>query len=227
MHTKEDDVNGQQEKTTAERGDLDRLIGALRDEGVEKGRREAERIVEEAKRQAAGIVEEARTESEALVAEAHRKAKETNDRLEQQLTLALRDFLLKAKAQLEELIAIKPLREKAKEAFADPQFMKKLIAEIVQAYLKRADAPQSHQIQITIPKEMREEFVTEWIKLMRDELHLHAGLHTERGLHGFKLSAEGAGGELVVDDESIIELLRPFISERFHYLLNEGKLPKD
>ena len=207
------------------KGELDRLIGALKEEGVRKGEQEADRIVANAKKEAAGIVEEARTEADAVVGEAHAKAKATLERLEQQLSLALRDFLLKAKGQLEDLIALKPLKEKAEEAFSDPEFIKKLVYEIISAYAKREIAQEARHLHITVPEKMKSEFVKEWIVMMRSELKMSATLHSEEGLLGFKIYAEREGGQLVVDADSLMEMLRPFVSERFHYILDKGKLP--
>jgi V/A-type H+-transporting ATPase subunit E len=207
------------------KGELDRLIGALKEEGVRKGEEEADRIVANARKEAAGIVEGARTEADAIVGEAHTKAQTTLERLEQQLSLALRDFLLKAKGQLEDLIALKPLREKAAKAFSDPEFIKKLVYEIISSYAKREIAQEARHLHITVPEKMRSEFIKEWITMMRSELKVSATLHAEEGLLGFKISAEGEGGQLVVDADSLMDTLKPFVSERFHYILDQRKLP--
>ena len=209
-----------------EKGELDRLIGALKEEGVKKGEQEADRIVANAKKEAAEIVEGARTEADAIVGEAHAKSQVTLERLEQQLSLALRDFLLKAKVQLEDLIALKPLRERAAKAFSDPEFIKKLVYEIISSYAKREIAQEARHLHITVPEKMRGEFIKEWITMMRSELKMSATLHSEEGLLGFKIYAEGEGGQLVVDADSLVEMLRPFVSERFHYILDKGTLPK-
>lgn len=212
-------------QSTENKGELNRLIGALKEEGVKKGEQQADQIVANARKEAARIVEEARTEADAIVGEAHSKAQTTLERLEQQLSLALRDFLLKAKGQLEDLIALKPLREKAAEAFTDPAFVKKLVYEIISSYAKREIAQEARHLHITIPEKLEREFVKEWIAMMRSELKMSATLHTEEGLLGFKIYAEGEGGQLVVDADSLVETLRPFVSERFHYILDQRKLP--
>lgn len=207
--------------------ELSKLINALRDEGVDKGRKEADDIIEEAKKEAARIVEGARSEADGIVEGAHAKSKTTLDQLEQQLTLALRDFLLKAKVKLEKLIALKPLHEKATEALSDVNFLKKLINEIVAASIDGGDDKGSRGVHVTIPEGVKKDFVNEWIKMMKNELNVSAIVSEEAKLVGFKMRMDDQGGELIVDPDSIIEVLRPLVSEKFRYILDSGKLPKE
>ena len=211
-------------KKTSSNAELSNLINALRDEGVDKGRREADDIVEEAKKEAARIVEAARSEADGIVEDAHAKSKKILNQLDQQLALAIRDFLLKAKVKLEKLIALKPLREKASEALSDPDFLKKLIYEIV-ASSGKDDGNKS--VHVTIPEEMKKDFVDEWINMMRNELNVSAIISEEAKLVGFKMTMSGQGGELIVDPDSIVGVLRPLVSEKFRYILDSGNLPKE
>ncbi len=203
------------------------LIDALKQEGIDRGREESDAIVADAKREATRIVEEARTEAERILETAQAEAAETMRHLDQQLTLALRDFLLKVRGELTTLVALEPLRKKVDEAFADPDFIKKLIDEIITGFAKRESSQQAQHLNITIPKGMEGAFIKEWIRLMRDKLNVPATLHAEAGLSGFKLSAEGVGGELIVDTNAIIEELKPFVSERFRSILDRGELPTE
>ncbi len=202
-------------------GELSGLIKSLREEGVERGRMEADRIAQEARADASRIVNDARTEAERIVEEARTRAADTMKHLEQQMSLALRDLLLKARAELTELVALKPLRRAAEDAFADPEFIKKLISTMLSTYARSQAAHESRLIHITIPEEMKDAFVKEWMSMMRGELKVQATLHAEKGLKGFRLFTEGSGGELVVDAASMIEVLRPFVSERFREILDE------
>jgi V/A-type H+/Na+-transporting ATPase subunit E len=213
------------DNTSSSNSELSKLISALRDEGVDKGRKEADDIIEEAKKEAARIVESARSEADKIVESAHAKSKTTLDQLEQQLTLALRDFLLKAKVKLEKLIALKPLREKAAEALSDVNFLKKLINEIVAASVG-GDAD-SKGVHVTVPEGVKKEFIGEWVKMMQNELNVTAIVSEEAKLVGFKMRMDDQGGELIVDPDSIIEVLRPLVSEKFRYILDSGKLPKE
>jgi len=207
--------------------ELEKIIGALKKDGVEKGREEAEGIVASAKKEAAGILDEARTEAERVMKDAMQKAQTTHERLETQLDLALRDFLLKARGELEELVALDPLRGAADKAMSDPDFMKKLIYEMLASYTRSEAAHESRNVHITIPEKMKSNFVKEWIEMMREKLKVIATVQGEKGLLGFKISSDEEGGTHITDSESIVEALRPFISEKFQYMLDKKVLPED
>jgi F0F1-type ATP synthase membrane subunit b/b' len=205
------------------KGELAELVGALKQEGVQKGREEGGRIVSEGRREAAKIVEEARHEADRIVEEAKGKANATMSNLDQQMSLALRDTLLKAKDELTELVAMHPLREATDKALSDPEFIKKLIFEIISRYVKsRTAGGVKEELHIVIPEEMKGQFVKEWVAMMRSELETHATLHAEKGFKGFRLFTEAGGGELVVDTDSMLDVMRPFVSERFRRILDEG-----
>ncbi len=53
--------------------------------------------------------------------------------------------------------------------------------------------------------------------MMHQELASDPILHMQEGLKGFRLSMQERG-EVVVDDESLMESLRPFITEKFQGL---------
>jgi V/A-type H+-transporting ATPase subunit E len=205
------------------KGELAELIGALKEEGVDKGREEADRIVGESRREAAKIVGEARHEADRIIEGAKGKANATMANLDQQMSLALRDMLLKAKDELTELVALRPLREATDKALSDPEFIKKLIFEIISRYVESRTAKGiKEELHIVIPEDMEGQFVKEWVTMMRSELKTQATLHTDKGFKGFKLFTEGGGGELIVDTDSMLEVMRPFVSERFRRILDEG-----
>lgn len=205
------------------KGELAELVGALKEEGVDKGREEADRIISGSRGEAAKIVQEARREADRIIEEAKGKANATMSNLDQQMSLALRDMLLKAREELTELIALRPLREATDKVLSDPEFIKKLIFEIISSYVKSRTAKGvKEELHIVIPEEMKGQFVKEWVAMMRNELETHATLHTEKGFKGFKLFTEAGGGELVVDTDSMLEVMRPFVSERFRRILDEG-----
>jgi len=201
--------------------ELAKLIDSVKQDGVARGREEAEKIISKAKADAAKLINDARSEGDAIVEEAHHKSAAVMRNLDQQMSLALRDLVLKAKGELEDLIALEPLRRRVKEALADPEFIKKLIFKIISEFAKNRTSHELGQLHIVIPEEMKEQFMKEWFAMMRSDLNVHAALHAEKGMKGFKLFTEESGGELIVDTDSMMEVLKPFVSERFRRMLDE------
>lgn len=201
--------------------ELAKLIEAVKDQGVDRGREAAAGIVSGAKSDAAKIVDEARSEAERIVEEAHKKSAEMMHNLDRQMSLAMRDLILKAKNDLEDLVALGPVRRRVKDAVSDPEFIKKLIFRIVSDYAKHRMAQDQKQLHIVIPEDMKEQFMKEWLGMLHSDLDVHATLHAEKRLNGFKLFREGGGGELIVDADSMVEVMRPFVSDRFRRILDE------
>jgi vacuolar-type H+-ATPase subunit H len=201
--------------------DLAQLIEVLHTQGVNKGREEGAGVVAEAQREAARILEETRKHAEEITEQAQSRSRETLAHLHQQMQLALRDLLLKAREELTELVALRPLRKETDRALTDPDFLKKVIAGMIEAYARSATSRESRHLSITVPEELKGSFVKEWLALARRDLDVPTTLHAEQGLHGFKIVREGGGGQLVVNSASIIDALRPFVSERFHALLDQ------
>jgi len=199
--------------------ELARLIEAVKEEGVGKGREARDRMISEAKADAAKIVGDARDEADRIVEDAHNRSAAVMKNLDQQMSLAMRDLILKAKNELEELVALKPLRKEVAGAMSDPEFMKKLIFRIISDFTKQWTSKKQSQLHIVIPEDMKKKFLKEWLAMMRSDLDVYATLHTEKGLKGFRLFREGGGGELIVDTDSMIDIMRPFVSERFRRIL--------
>jgi V/A-type H+-transporting ATPase subunit E len=201
--------------------ELARLIEAVKDEGVGKGREARDRMISDAKADAAKIVGDARDEADRIVSDAHNRSTAVMKNLDQQMSLAMRDLILKAKNELEELVALRPLRKQVAGAMSDPEFMKKLIFRIISDFTKQRTSKEQSQLHIVIPEDMKKEFMKEWLAMMRSDLDVHATLHAEKGLEGFKLFREGGGGELIADTDSMIDIMGPFVSERFRRILEQ------
>lgn len=76
---------------------LQQLTQKLYDEGLEKGRAEAERLVAEAKTQAAAIVEEARNQAAGIVKQAEAKAEDVAKNTLTEISLAGKQAVSKSR----------------------------------------------------------------------------------------------------------------------------------
>ena len=89
---------------------LQELTKKLYDEGLEKGRAEADRLVGEAKNEAAKIVAEARAQAEEIVKKARDKAEDVEKNTMTEITLAGKQAAAKIKSEIASMIvAIKEM----------------------------------------------------------------------------------------------------------------------
>ena len=102
---------------------LQQLTQKLYDEGLEKGRAEADRLVAEAKKEAAKIVAEARAQAEDIVRKAQDKAEDVEKNTMTEISLAGKQAAAKIKSEIAAMIVAKSTAAGVREAVMDPAFM--------------------------------------------------------------------------------------------------------
>ena len=115
--------------------DLENITNVLREKGIQKGQAEADRIVEEAKEKAASILKDAEEEKAGIIEAARKEGEDLDKQFQSQMKLTGRDFVLGLHKTLEETLALKPLRDAARDALSESDFIKKLIGSMVAQYV--------------------------------------------------------------------------------------------
>ena len=109
---------------------LQQLTQKLYDEGLEKGRAEAERLVSEAKSEAAKIIADAKAEAEAIVKAAEAKAEDTAKNSMTEIALAGKQAVARIKEEISSLIAAESTFSAVKAANLDPEFVKAMLLSV-------------------------------------------------------------------------------------------------
>ena len=197
---------------------LAQIIEAVKSEAEVK----SEEIVNKGKTEAQKIVDSAQKEAESIIGNAKRDAERTHSEVMSQLRLAARDFILQLKEELEDLLALAPLRKGVAEAMVDPEFMKKLVMALVIEYGKGEGAAPGDQITITVPAAIQQDFDAELPSMFKDALKGgHPLLEGSDRLEGFTFT-DGDTGEIVITPEAIVESVKPYVLNKFHSLLEEA-----
>jgi len=197
---------------------LVQIIEAVKSEAEAK----SEEIVNKGKAEAQEIIDSARKEAESITGNAKRDAERTHSEVMSQLRLAARDFVLQLKEELEELLALSPLRKGVAEAMVDPEFMEKLVMAMVTEYGKGEGAAPGGQITITVPAAMQQELAAELPAMFKDALKGgHPLLEGSDRLEGFTFT-DGDAGEIMITPETIVESVKPYVLEKFHSLLESA-----
>ena len=119
---------------------LQELTDKLFQEGLEKGRAEAENLVAEAKSNAAKIVAEAEARAAEIVAAAETKAVDIEKNAMTEISLAGKQAVAKIKAEIENLIVAKCAGEGVKSANLDPAFIKDMLLAVANGWNNGAKA---------------------------------------------------------------------------------------
>lgn len=178
---------------------IEALIARLHGEGVESGRREAERLVAQARAAAAEILARAHAEADALRAQARAAAEAEREAVVHAFDLAKRDALLALKDELCVQLAGRLRRLVARE-IADPDLLRQTVLAAVGSDALPGDA---------------ERLLGEATRSLFEE---GAGPDAARGGVRFRL----ADGDVVVEvtDATLAQLLAEHLMPRFRARLD-------
>ena len=216
---------------------VDNLIARLRDEGVEKGRAEADRLIEEAQKRKAQILEEAEQEAQRRKDEAQKEVARMKETADQALHTAARDTVLSLRQQMMARFT-EDIRRLVSQELREEDVFKRLILAIAGRAREALDESGESEATIVLPRQPPglEEIRKNPDKLREDELSrvvlamtgdiLRDGItfqvSPERG-EGIRVVAKDSGLEFDLSDAAIADLLRQHLQPRFRALL-EGIL---
>lgn len=200
---------------------LQELTRKLYDEGLEKGRAEADRLVAEAKERAARTIREAEAEAERILSEARVKADDTAKNTMTEIALAGKQAVAKIKSEIASLIVARSTASSVKSAALDPEFVKQLLLTVARNW-NGADSSRG-DLQALLPESEREAFAKTFDAAARELLAegIEVG-YSERVKSGFKVGARDGGYYISFSDEAFDELLREFLREKVYRLLYQA-----
>ena len=106
---------------------LQQLTQKLYDEGLEKGRADADKLVSEARAEAQKIVAEANARAEEIVRKAQAKAEDVEKNTMTEISLAGKQAVSKIKSEIASLIVARATAEGVKQAMLDPEFIREML----------------------------------------------------------------------------------------------------
>lgn len=204
------------------------LIERLRQEGVEQGRGEAEKIVADARRRAAEMVDSARHEAEEILASARQESRQVQDAGLKALRLATRDAVLALKAEILERFSAR-LRVQVFRRLDDEEFLKRLVLRIAGQAAEHAGR---QPIELVLPErlptgngrsnqEAEESLLDRFAAALagdtlREGVRLAAGDNEAAGLT-LRLVEDDV--EIDLTDKAVADLLLRYLLPRFRAIL--------
>ena len=194
---------------------LQELTDKLYNEGLSKGKQEAEQMKANAKTEAAQISAQAKEQAQEILAKAQSEAAELKSKTENDVKMASLQAFTAVKQQIEGVIVAKTLAP-AKAAVAETEFLKEIVKAIVGAF--NPENSDSMALDIILPAEKQaelEQFAKEQLSKI-----CSAGVDVQfsKGVQGgFKIAPKGEGYMLSFTDKDfeniIAEYLRPKTKE--------------
>ena len=202
---------------TMENNKLQELTQKLYNDGLERGRAEAERLVAEAKECAAKIIADAKAEAEAIAKAAEDRAEDVAKNAMTEITLAGRQAVTKIKAELTEAVIMKTTGAAVKAVTVDAAFVKDMLLAMANNW---TSSTVDVSLKALLPEEKRAE-LDSVMQASAQEL-AKAGIevgYTKDIKTGFKLGEKNGGYYISFTDESFDALLKEYLREKVSNLL--------
>lgn len=200
-----------------ENNKLQELTAKLYNDGLEKGRSEAERLLAEAKEQAANIVADAKAEAEAIAKAAEDRAEDIAKNAMTEITLAGRQALSKIKSKIAEAVIMKSTGAAVKSATMDATFVKDMLLAVANNW-------NAQTVDVSLVALLSEEKRQELDAVMQQSAEALAKAGIEVGYssevkNGFKLGEKDGGYYISFTDESFDALLKEYLREKVSNML--------
>ncbi len=197
---------------------LQQLTQKLYDEGLEKGRAEADRMVADAKTRAAKIVADAEAQAGEIVRKAQAKAEDVEKNTLTEIALAGKQAVARIKSEIASLIVAKATGAGVQDAAVDPAFIKEMLLAVAKNW-NGADAGKV-ELKALLPEGEREKLDGAFEK-SAGEL-LAAGIevgYSQEVKTGFRVGVKDGGYYISFSDADIEALLGEYLREKVSAML--------
>lgn len=191
---------------------LEQLTRKLYDEGLEKGRREADDLVAAAHEEAAKIVGNARVEAARIVADARTDAEDTRRNTMTELNLAGGQVVNKLKAAIREMVVARALGDSVVKAALEPAFVREALVAAAKNW--REGAPLTAILPEAMRKELDDKFGNSVLDGEALEVRFSDGVES-----GFRLAPSDGGYYIDFTDEAFDALLRKYLRPKVDEIL--------
>lgn len=199
---------------------LQQLTDKLYQEGLEKGRAEADSLVAEAKARAAKIVAEAEARAAKIVTDAERKAEDVEKNAMTEIALAGKQAVAKIKSEIETLIVAKVSAEGVKSANLDPAFIKEMLLAVAANWNNGAKADLKALLPEAKKAELGAAFDAAAGALLAEGIEVGFSADVKSG---FKVGEKNGGYYISFSDESFEALLGGYLREKAAELLFKSR----
>lgn len=171
---------------------LQELTDKLYQEGLSKGKQEAEEMKAAAKKEAAKIIAQAKDEAVKIKSDAEKEAAETKSKVENDLKMASSQTISAIRQQVEKVIITKAIAEPVKAGMEDADFIKSVILTIAKAF--DAANPEPKGLELVLPAAMQEKMKSFIESDCRKEMSAGVNVTFSKQISaGFKIGPKDGG----------------------------------
>ena len=197
---------------------LQKLTEQLYEEGLSKGRADAEKLVADAQTKAKAIVAEANAEAEAIVAAAQKQAEDLSKNTMTEISLAGRQAVAKLKSEINGMIVAETASKAVAEATLDAAFVK----EMLLAVAKNWNGASTDKVNLSalLPADKQATLDSAFAAATKELLAAGVEIAYSKGVKsGFKIGPKEGGYYISFADEDFDALLGEYLREKVSTLL--------
>lgn len=201
---------------------LQQLTQKLYDEGLSKGRSEAEKLVADASAKAKSIIADASAEAEVILKNARKAAEDLQKNSLTEISLAGRQAVSKIKEEISGLIVAKTVSGGVAQANMDASFIK----EMLLAVAKNWNGASSDKVSLSalLPADRQAQLDAALAGSVQELLS--AGIevgYSKDVKSGFKVGAKDGGYYISFSDEDFDALLGEYLREKVSKILYQSR----
>ena len=188
---------------------LESFVKTLESEGVDAGKKAAQKIEAEAQKNADQTIAQAKIQAEQIIEKANSEAQTIKSRMDSSLKLAARDAILMLREKISEQLK-NLIQFHAEEALNNEETLTNILREVIPAYAKASSDIQSAEI--NLPGNMQGNLLKGALKELTNSLkkqNIEINVQQNLAKAGFEFKIEGSTIE--VSTESITEMLTEMI----------------
>jgi V/A-type H+/Na+-transporting ATPase subunit E len=192
---------------------LQELTRKIYDEGLEKGKKEAQEIVDNAKKEADEIIKKAKAEARQLSEKAAKEAEEQKKNVHSELALATKQAMAAVKQKIANLLNQKAVEQSLGKSFDDKDLIKTLITRIVEQWSEISKSDQG--VTVYLSEKDREQL--EGFLMNKVAANIKQGLDVdfEEGIKsGFRIGPKDQSFKISFTDKDFEYFFKQFLRPR-------------
>ncbi|MCC8089493.1 MAG: hypothetical protein LIO79_09590 [Rikenellaceae bacterium] len=199
---------------------LQRLTQKLYEEGLSKGRTEAEELVANAKKEAEAIIKKAKEDAETLKRNAEKESVDLKRNTKTEISLASKQMIGIIKQQIERLVIADKISPAVKDAVGDKSFVK----EVIIALAKNWNENEGNKLDIVLPADTDAAFEKELSKEVGATLGQGFEITLDKGVKsGFRVAPKDGGYYISFSDADFDALFKEFVRPKVAELIFGGE----
>jgi V/A-type H+/Na+-transporting ATPase subunit E len=200
---------------------LQELTNKIYQEGLEKGKTEADQIVKNAKTEAEKILAKAKADADQMRGEATKFAEELKKNTASELQMSTRQAVSNIKQQISEVVSGEAVKAAMANAFDDKEFVKNLILKIADNWAKIEK--EGHDVMIALSEKEQKDLEKFLMGKAAEKIKGTLAINFEEGIKsGFKIGPKDGSYKLSFTDEDFKRFFQQYLRPRTRKFFEEA-----